>query len=213
MLWSSQSLSRTRNWPRNWPPTPSEIVQYFLKRPEVFAMLLTTAVPAMPDTWIKLLTLYGVPALFIFMVLILLDRARRNRGLTGQQQRVQTIAFSFVWILIFLLAIMIAANWWLEKHPQEFQIEGVITNLRDPEFITTRQELFLRNHPIAGKDFQYDWRLITPQRFTGQLELLLQAEPKATIVFNRIVYSSIRFLCRRTSTKTPSKLIIIARPV
>src|ERR1022692_3980322 len=83
----------------------------------------------------------------------------------------------------FLLAIMIAANWWLEKHPQEFQIEGVITNLRDPEFITTRQELFLRNHPIAGKDFQYDWRLITPQRFTGQLELLLQQSRKATIVF------------------------------
>ena len=146
-------------------------------------MFLTTSVPATADTWIKLLARYGPPALLVFVAFILFGMALRNRDLTGGQKRIQTIAFSFVWIFIFLLVILSAASWWREKYPQEFQIKGVITNLRDPEVISTRQELFLRIYPLAGRDFEYQWRLITPQRFTGRLELLLQKTPLDATVF------------------------------
>src|ERR1017187_5057573 len=79
-------------------------------------MFLTTSVPATADTWIKLLARYGPPALLVFVAFILFGMALRNRDLTGGQKRIQTIAFSFVWIFIFLLVILSAASWWREKH-------------------------------------------------------------------------------------------------
>src|ERR1035441_729869 len=99
-------------------------------------MFLTTSVPATADTWIKLLARYGPPALLVFVAFILFGMALRNRDLTGGQKRIQTIAFSFVWIFIFLLVILSAASWWREKDPQEIQNKGVNPKTPRPQGIS-----------------------------------------------------------------------------
>jgi len=130
-----------------------------------------------PEKWIDLLTLYGPMALFVFMVFVLLQVARRAGGLTADQRKVQVFAYGLVWLSIFVLAGMIVIAWWRVNFPEEFVVSGTIRNLRDPELITTYEELYLHKQPVAGLDFEYQWRLISPLRFTGEIELLLQKKP------------------------------------
>ena len=124
--------------------------------------------------WIDLLARYGPAALFVFMVFILLGMARTTKGLSNEQRKVQNVAYGFVWLSIFILAAMIVISWWQGNFPKEFVVRGTISNLTYPQTITTFQPVFLHRTPVAGLDFQYEWRYISPTRFTGPLEVLLQ---------------------------------------
>ena len=138
----------------------------------VIALLQTS--PVTPDKWMELIRTYGPIALFVFMVFVLLGMARRIGGLSPQQQRVQLAAFSLVWTFIFGLAVVIVIVWWRASFPPEFVVKGVIRNLRDPETVSTSQEMYMRVHPIAGKDFEYQWRFIIPQKVAGDVTLIPQ---------------------------------------
>jgi hypothetical protein len=117
-------------------------------------------------------------ALLVFTVFVLLPPlARPAAGLSTRQRKVQEIAFGFVWLAIFVLAGMIVIAWWHVNFPPEFVVSGTIHNLTDPEMITTDEELYMRKRPVAGSDFEYQWRLIKPQRFTGNIELIFQKCP------------------------------------
>jgi len=129
---------------------------------------------ASPANWIELISRYGPIALFVFMVFVLLGMARATKGLSAQQKKVQNFAFGLVWLSIFVLAGMIVVSWWHGNFPQEFVVRGTISNLTYPQTITTFQPVFLHRRPVAGLDFEYDWRFISPDRFTGPLELLMQ---------------------------------------
>lgn len=138
----------------------------------LIALLQTSSVT--PDKWMELLRTYGPIALFVFMVFVLLGMAQKIGGLSPQQQKVQLAAFSLVWISIFALAVVIVIVWWRANLPPEFVVKGVLRNLRDPETVSTSQEMYMRVHPIAGKDFEYQWRFITPRKFAGDVTLILQ---------------------------------------
>ncbi len=116
-------------------------------------------------------------ALFVFMVFVLLGRARSSEGLSAGQKKVQLFAYSVVWISIFALAAMIVLIWWRMNFPSEFVVRGTIRNLTYPEVITTDEEVFLHRRTVAGLDFVYEWRFISSHRFTGTVELLLQKKP------------------------------------
>jgi hypothetical protein len=139
--------------------------------------MLFIAVPISPERWMELLKLYGPMALFVFMVFVLLRIARPTAGLNKAQTSVQVFAYAVVWISIFVLAAMIVIVFWKTTFPGEYVVRGKITNLTYPEAVTTEQELFLHRHTVAGLDFEYEWRLISQQRFAGTLELLLQKKP------------------------------------
>jgi len=130
-----------------------------------------------PDRWVGLLTDYGPMALFVFMVFVLWQIAARNKGLTGQQKKIQAVALSGVWVSIFILAVMIVIVYFRTKFPTEYQIRGYIHNLEDPATVTTRDNLFLRVKYGAYKDFDYEWRIISPQRVEGKVAFLLQNGP------------------------------------
>jgi hypothetical protein len=127
-----------------------------------------------PDKWVSLLGDYGPMALFVFMVFVLWQIASRNKGLTVQQKKIQAVALSGVWLSIFILAAMIVVVYFRTRFPSEFQIRGYIHNLEDPSTITTRDNLFLKVKYGAYKDFDYEWRIITPQRMEGRVAFLLQ---------------------------------------
>ena len=131
-----------------------------------------------PGKWIELLTDYGPMALFVFMVFVLLPVARSMSGLSQSQKRTQNLAYRGVWLSILALGIFIVLAWWQSSIRKEYVARGRITNLTYPEIITTDEELFLHRHPVAGLDFEYDWRWIRPDRFVGTVELLLQKNPK-----------------------------------
>jgi hypothetical protein len=152
-----------------------------LSRKEVVTM------PLSPEKWIDLLTLYGPMALFVFMVFVLLRLARPAGGLPPGQRKVQVFAYVLVWLSIFVLAGMIATAWWRVNFPKEFVVRGTITNLSDPEMITTNEDLYLHKRPTAGLDFEYQWRLIKPQLFTGNIELVMQKKPTDVDVLKYIL--------------------------
>jgi hypothetical protein len=129
------------------------------------------------EKWIELLALYGPMALFVFMVFVLLRRARATDDLDQDQKRIQTVAFSLVWLSIFVLAGMIVVAWWRVNFPAEFVVRGTIRDLQYPEVITTEEQIFLHKRTVAGLDFQYDWRFISATPFSGTIELLLQKKP------------------------------------
>src|SRR5580692_9048586 len=130
-----------------------------------------------PQKWIELLTLYGPMALFVFMVFVLLGRARASQGLSPQQKKVQVFAYILVWFSIFVLAAMIVTSWWRINFPSEFVVSGTIRKLTYPQIITTDEQLFLHRRTVAGFDFVYEWRFISERRFIGTIELLLQKKP------------------------------------
>ncbi len=138
----------------------------------LIALLQTSSVT--PDKWMELLRTYGPIALFVFMVFVLLGMAQKIGGLSPQQQKIQLAAFSLVWISIFALEVVIVIVWWRANLPPEFMVKGVLRNLHNPETVSTSQEMYMRVHPIAGEDFEYQWRFITPQKFTGDVTLILQ---------------------------------------
>jgi hypothetical protein len=127
-----------------------------------------------PGNWIDLLSRYGPVALFVFMVFVLLNMARATKGLSSEQKKVQTSAYAAVWLSIFVLAALIVVSWWEGNFPREFVVRGTISNLTYPETITTDQPVFFHRQPVAGLDFEYEWRIISINRFTGPLEFLLQ---------------------------------------
>jgi hypothetical protein len=127
-----------------------------------------------PEKWIDLLKLYGPMALFVFMVFVLWHRASVTEGLSANQKKTQNVAFKLVWLSIFLLAGMIVVAWWRTNFPGEFVISGTIRHLRYPEIVTTEEQFYLHRHTVAGLDFQYDWRFISPTQYAGPVELLLQ---------------------------------------
>ena len=149
--------------------------------------LLQTS-PVTPDKWMELLKTYGPIALFVFMVFVLLGMARRISGLSPQQQKVQLAALSLVWACIFALAVVIVIAWWRANFPPEFVVKGVLRNLRDPETVSTSQEMYMRVHPIAGLDFEYEWRFITPQKFAGDVTLRLQKNAASDQVLHALKY-------------------------
>jgi hypothetical protein len=130
-----------------------------------------------PEKWIELLKLYGPMALFVFMVFVLLVKARAKAGQSDEERRVQLLAYGFVWISIFILAAIIVIVFWKVNFPGEYVVIGKITNLTYPQVVVTEEELFLHKRTVAGLDFEYDWRLISKQRFIGTVELLLQQRP------------------------------------
>jgi hypothetical protein len=127
-----------------------------------------------PGSWIELISRYGPVALFVFMVFVLLGMARATKGLSDQQKKVQNFAFGFVWVSIFVLAVMIVVSWWQGNFPKEFVVRGTISGLTYPMTITTYQPVYLHRRPVAALDFDYDWRFISSNRYTGSVELLLQ---------------------------------------
>jgi len=126
-----------------------------------------------PESFIVLLAQYGPMALIVFMVFVVLSKANAT-----EDPRVRLVAQRCTWISIFLLTAVIVIFWLLHPPPRkEYVAEGVIRNLRDPEMITTNEEMYLHFHHIFKKDFEYVWRLITPEPFVGKLELMLQKTP------------------------------------
>jgi hypothetical protein len=140
----------------------------------LIAYLIT---PISPDKWIELLKLYGPMALFVFMVFVLLVKAKATAGSTSEEKRIQLFALTLVWVSIFILAAIIVVVYWKTNFPREYVVVGKITNLSYPQVIVTEQEIFLHKRTVAGFDFEYDWRLIENQRFLGTVELLLQQKP------------------------------------
>jgi hypothetical protein len=135
--------------------------------------------PISPEKWIDLLKLYGPMALFVFVVFVLLRRAHAIENLTTAQKKVQDVAFSLVWVSIFLLAGMIVFAWWRVNFPSEVVLSGTISHLQYPESISTDQ-LYLRRRIVALPEFEFDWRLIGPPPPSGKIVLQLQKNPKAS---------------------------------
>ncbi|HEY3458421.1 MAG TPA: hypothetical protein VGK64_27820 [Bryobacteraceae bacterium] len=132
-----------------------------------------------PEAWIKLLYLYGPVALFAFMVFVLLRIAGNTTGLNKDQQRIQTVAYLAVWISIFILGALIVVVYWRVNFPHEYEIRGFIHDLRDPETISTADNLFLRRIYKTASNIDYEWRIISSSRPTEPVEFLLQASPSA----------------------------------
>ncbi len=145
-------------------------------------MIVATAdflleIGASPERWIELLTLYGPMALFVFMVVVLLKVAQSSSGITPGERRVRLIAYSAVWLSIFILATVVVIVYWKTNFPSEYVVSGTITNLAMPQAFSTEEDIFLHRRRKAGSDFEYDWRLIKPRKFVGNVELLLQQKP------------------------------------
>ncbi|MBV9762415.1 MAG: hypothetical protein JO340_17775 [Acidobacteriaceae bacterium] len=132
-----------------------------------------------PETWINLLYLYGPMALFVFMVFVLLGKARNTEGLNQKQQRIQEIALSLVWVFIFGLGVTIVLIWWRINLPHEYVIRGSIQNLRDPETISTNDNLYLRRVYKTAFDIDYEWRILSASPPTEPVVFLLQETPES----------------------------------
>jgi hypothetical protein len=112
--------------------------------------------------WIKILSEFGPCAFFVFMFFVGLRIARHNQGLTPGQQKTQNIAFSVVWLSIFVFAFLSCLIYWKANFPSEHQIRGFIRNLQDPEFVSTRDNLFLKRHYGGYLDYDDEFRIIDP---------------------------------------------------
>jgi hypothetical protein len=115
------------------------------------------------DGWIRILSEFGPCAFFVFMFFVGLRIARHNQGLTTGQQKTQNIAYSVVWLSIFVFAFLSCLIYWKANFPSEHQIRGVIRNLQDPESIKTRDNIFLKVHYGANSDYDYEFRIIDPR--------------------------------------------------
>jgi hypothetical protein len=127
-----------------------------------------------PETWVKILYLYGPMALFVIMTFVLLGKAKPGSGLPPRQQLIQTIAYSAVWASIFILGAIIVVVWWRINLPREFQIKGAIHDLRYSETITSTDNLFLRRVYKTPLNIDYEWRILSSSPISEPVQFLLQ---------------------------------------
>jgi hypothetical protein len=85
--------------------------------------------------WIEQLELYGPMALLVFLIFIVLPKAKPTESLNEPLKRVHIGASIGVWIGIFACGVVIVCAWWRVNFPSEYILRGVIRNLRSPESI------------------------------------------------------------------------------
>ena len=124
--------------------------------------------------WPKLIVSYGPAALLVFVVSVVVPLFWPK---SKQPSTVGRVASWLTLLSIFALAALIVVAWWKVQFPTEYVVTGTITGLMDPERIETDQDLYLRLLPLEGVRFEYQWRLITPQRYTGSVMISLQKPP------------------------------------
>jgi len=121
--------------------------------------------------WPKLLLTYGPFALIVFIVYVVLKRAKPTPQAPGPERKVQLSVYVGAWALVFSLAIVIVLVWWKLNLPAQAVISGTIRGLQEPESVRgepTSIPFFLRKvykdqtHELGHYD--YEWRIITEKK-------------------------------------------------
>ena len=76
--------------------------------------------------WPKLLLTYGPFALIVFIVYVVLKRAKPTPQAPGPERKVQLSVYVGAWALVFSLAIVIVLVWWKLNLPAQAVISGTI---------------------------------------------------------------------------------------
>ena len=129
-----------------------------------------------PDQWINLLFEFGPCAFFVFMFFVGLHVAKQKAP-TAEQQRVQNIAYSVVWMSIFVFAGLSTVVFFKVNFPSERCIHGYIRGLDDPEFFSTSDDIFLKKIVRASVSFDYEFRMVNPNKESRDVKLLFQSSP------------------------------------
>ena len=117
----------------------------------------------------KLLLTYGPFALIVFIVYVVLNRAKPTAHAPGPERTVQLGVYVGAWALVFFLAIVIVQVWEKLNLPTEEVISGTIRGLQgESVWSDPGSPLFLRrvykDQTYEPGHYDYEWRIITEKK-------------------------------------------------
>jgi hypothetical protein len=118
-----------------------------------------------PDSWVKLLYTYGPFALLAFFMAFGETRARSAVKDPGVNKKVSVAVYAANWAVIFVLMGFALSAWYRLTFNTEYTIRGTLLHLQGSETLASfENNLYLsRRYGPAGQ-FDYAWRLVTPNR-------------------------------------------------
>lgn len=145
-------------------------------------MSLGTLLATPGAEWVFQISQHGPAALIVFFALFAghLIRLYLTTKHPGQKMPWEVrIAVVLLLFSIPVLSSFVVAKWW----KPEYVIIGTISNLRDPEVISTWEPVYLHKQAKASLDFEYQWRYISSDRPDASFEVQLQTDPNSPKVY------------------------------
>ncbi len=122
------------------------------------------------EFWPKLLMTYGPFALIVFMVYVVVKKAKPTPNAAGAVKILDLCVYGGAWAFVFFLGVRIVQVWIKLNIPTTQVISGTIRGLQDPESVWSDPDspLFVKrvykDQTQERGHYDYAWRIITAKK-------------------------------------------------